>query len=38
MRNSEKIPISYALDCTFGDYDLAEKRLEIYYSKFGTYN
>jgi hypothetical protein len=38
MRNSDCIPISYALDCVFGIYDLAEKKLEAYHSKFGTYS
>lgn len=38
MRNSDIIPISYALDCVFGVYDLAEKKLESYHSRFGTYS
>lgn len=38
MRNSDTIPISYALDCVFGVYDLAEKKLESYHSRFGTYS
>ena len=38
MRNSDVIPISYALDCVFGIYDLAEKKLESYHSRYGTYS
>jgi hypothetical protein len=38
MRISDKIPMSYALDCVFGVYDLAEKRLEAYHSSVGTYS
>lgn len=37
MRNSDKIPISFALDCVYGVYDLAERRLETYHSRLGTY-
>ena len=37
MRNSEKIPISYALDCVYGVYDLAERMLESYHTRLGTY-
>lgn len=37
MRNNDRIPISYALDCVFGIYDLAENKLEAYYSKFSSY-
>ena len=36
MRNSDLIPISFALDCVYGVYDLAERKLETYHSKFGT--
>ena len=36
MRNSDVIPISFALDCVYGVYDLAERKLETYHSKFGT--
>ena len=36
MRNSDMIPISFALDCVYGVYDLAERKLETYHSKFGT--
>ena len=31
------IPISFALDCVYGVYDLAERKLETYHTKFGTY-
>ena len=37
MRNSDEIPLSFALDCVYGVYDLAERRLESYHSRFGTY-
>jgi hypothetical protein len=37
MRNSDKIPISFALDCVYGVYDLAERRLESYHSRLSTY-
>ncbi len=37
MRNSDVIPISYALDCVFGVYDLAERYLETYFTKLATY-
>lgn len=36
MRNSDLIPISYALDCVFGVYDLAERKLEAYHTRYGT--
>lgn len=36
MRIIDAIPISYALDCTFGVYDLAQKRLQAYHTKHGT--
>jgi len=38
MRNSDKIPISFALDCVYGVYDLAERRLESYHSKLSSYS
>jgi hypothetical protein len=37
MRNSDAIALSYALDCVYGVYDLAERMLESYHSRFGTY-
>jgi hypothetical protein len=37
MRNSDPIPLSFALDCVYGVYDLAERKLESYHSRFGTY-
>jgi hypothetical protein len=36
MRNSDLIPISYSLDCVFGVYDLAERKLESYHTRYGT--
>lgn len=37
MRNSDLMPLSFALDCVYGVYDLAERKLESYHSKFSTY-
>ena len=37
MRNSDLIPISFALDCVYGVYDLAQRKLESYHTRFGTY-
>lgn len=38
MRNSDQIPVSYALDCVFGIYDLAERKLDVYSSNKGSYS
>lgn len=37
MRNSDPLALSYALDCVYGVYDLAERMLESYHTRFGTY-
>jgi len=37
MRNSDIIPMSYALDCVYGVYDLAERKMESYHTNLGTY-
>jgi hypothetical protein len=37
MRNSNPIPITYALDCVYGVYDLAERKLETYHTRFSSF-
>lgn len=38
MRNGAKIPIGYSLGCVYSLYDLAEKKLEAYYSNIDSYS